>query len=73
MYMQLIHNWNQLHMRTEYEDHEGFENRRHLLRLWIAPTDGRPLDPQFYGDGKPGYRLGIYKDGVKPSAPVDAE
>mgnify|MGYP001810345315 CR=1 FL=1 len=37
---------NQLHMRTEYEDHKGFENRRHLLRLWIAPQEGRPLDPQ---------------------------
>ena len=44
--LQLLHNWNQLHMRTEYEDHPGFENRRHLLRLWLThPEDARPLDP----------------------------
>ena len=45
--MQLIYNWTQLHMRTAYEDHPGFENRRHLLRLWLTSTVSvHAIDPQ---------------------------
>lgn len=42
-----IYNWTQLHMRTEYEDHEGWENRRHLLRLWLTSTvSTHAIDPE---------------------------
>lgn len=35
------------HTRTEYEDEEGFENRRHLLRLWLTSTvNTHAIDPQ---------------------------
>lgn len=71
---QLLYNWNQLHMRTEYEDHPSFEERRHLLRLWLIARDAQPLDPSFYGEaapGKPG--LGIYRKGTVHTAPLDAE
>lgn len=72
--IQLLHNWNQLHMRTEYEDHPGFENRRHLLRLWLThPEDARPLDPTYFGHSPAGARLGIYKQGAAPNAPIDGE
>ncbi|KAL4440574.1 hypothetical protein ABPG75_003575 [Micractinium tetrahymenae] len=43
--IQLLHNWNQLHMRTAYDDHPGFANRRHLLRLHLSSEEARPLDP----------------------------
>lgn len=113
--MQLLHNWNQLHMRTAFEDHpvcvrlvgqavakpcwlllrslaapaaapplptgqltccsthpwashhaapkQGFENRRHLLRLHLTHADARPLDPDVFGPGEPGNRLGVYAGG----------
>ncbi|GAB4818759.1 hypothetical protein N2152v2_005805 [Parachlorella kessleri] len=43
--VQLIYNWTQLHMRTAYIDQEGFDNRRHLLRLWISVPGANPIDP----------------------------
>ena len=33
-------------MRTAYVDNEGFENRRHLLRLWLTSTvNTHAIDP----------------------------
>ena len=32
------------HMPPHALTPQGFENRRHLLRLWLEPEDGRPLD-----------------------------
>lgn len=65
---------NQLHMRTHYEDWPGFENRRHLLRLWLTADDAPPLDPAYYGAAAPGRPgLGIYRRGTVHSAPLDAE
>ncbi len=34
--MQFISNHSVIHARTEYEDHEEFDERRHLLRLWLS-------------------------------------
>lgn len=34
-------------MRTEYVDHEGWADRRHLLRLWLTSTvSTHAIDPQ---------------------------
>jgi Taurine catabolism dioxygenase TauD, TfdA family len=41
--IQLIHNHVILHDRTDYEDWPQPERKRHLLRLWLCPPNGRPL------------------------------
>lgn len=60
--MQFIHNHQILHSRADFEDWPEPERRRHLLRLWLAPREGRELPPvyaQRYGDITPGQRGGI--------------
>ena len=60
--MQFLHNHQILHSRTDFEDWPEPERRRHLLRLWLAPREGRPLPPAFaqrYGALTPGDRGGI--------------
>ncbi len=53
--------------------------RRHLLRLWVAPSaeDGaHPLAPAFaelYHSTEPGNRGGIYIEGYKETIPLEAE
>ncbi|KAI7843623.1 hypothetical protein COHA_002863 [Chlorella ohadii] len=67
--VQLIYNWTQLHFRTAYVDHPGFENRRHLLRLWLTSTvNTHAIDPERFP--KEAY-LGIYSE--ERTAPLDAE
>lgn len=36
-----------LHRRTAFVDEEQLEKRRHLLRLWLAMPNSRPLSPAF--------------------------
>ena len=43
--IQFIHNHQVLHARTPYEDYPEEERKRHLMRLWLAPPNGRPLAP----------------------------
>lgn len=60
--MQFLHNHQILHSRTDFEDWLEPERRRHLLRLWLAPKNGRPLPERFaarYGSLEPGNRGGI--------------
>jgi len=45
--MQFLHNHTVLHDRNAYEDWPEPDRRRHLLRLWLAPPDARPL-PMVY-------------------------
>ncbi len=45
--IQLVHNHTLLHDRTAFEDWPDLEKRRHLLRLWLAPVEARPLPPIF--------------------------
>jgi hypothetical protein len=40
--MMFINNYTVLHARTPFED--GPDQRRHLLRLWVTPPHGRPVD-----------------------------
>ena len=66
--MQFLHNHQILHSRTDYEDWPDVEERRHLLRLWLAPESGRPLPPVFeprYGKLTPGNRGGIFTESTK--------
>jgi Taurine catabolism dioxygenase TauD, TfdA family len=72
--VQFIHNHQILHDRTAFTDHTDPQRRRHLLRLWLTPPDGRPLPPVFaerYGTLEPGRRGGVKPaDGVL-RAPLD--
>jgi hypothetical protein len=74
--VQLVHNHTLLHDRTAYEDWPEPERKRHLLRLWLAPPQARPLPPVFaerYGSLTPGARGGVAVQGMKLTAPLDAE
>ncbi|MBV7484153.1 TauD/TfdA family dioxygenase [Bordetella sp. BOR01] len=45
--MQFCNNYLVLHSRTQYEDHEKPEDKRHMLRLWVQIPDIRKLAPEF--------------------------
>ena len=60
--LQFVHNHRLLHDRMAFEDWPDPAQRRHLLRLWLAPDDGQPLPPvyaQRYGNVVPGWRGGV--------------
>jgi hypothetical protein len=72
--VQLVHNHNLLHDRTAFEDWPEPDRKRHLLRLWLAPPEARPLPPVFaerYGAVIPGNRGGVIVKGTKQIAPLD--
>ena len=73
--IQLVHNHVLLHDRTAFTDWPEPDRRRHLLRLWLAPTDARPLPPvyaQRYGSVTPGARGGVPPTNGRLVAPLDA-
>ncbi|HET7114642.1 MAG TPA: TauD/TfdA family dioxygenase, partial [Pyrinomonadaceae bacterium] len=68
--IQLVHNHTILHDRTAFEDFPEPERRRHLLRLWLAPTGARALPEIFaerYGSITPGDRGGVNVTEAKPT------
>ena len=74
--MQFVNNHCVMHSRTAFQDHLDPERKRHLLRLWLAASDGPPLpEPyrEFQGlnsNGRPnGYKL----SGIELNAPLGAE
>lgn len=44
--MQLLNNHLTLHARSEFEDYEEPDRKRHLLRMWLSVPNSRELDPQ---------------------------
>lgn len=73
--VQLVHNHTLLHDRTAFEDWAEPAKRRHLLRLWLAPKQARPLPPVFaqrYGSVTPGDRGGIIVPGTQLTVPFEA-
>ncbi|WP_088014323.1 TauD/TfdA family dioxygenase [Gottfriedia acidiceleris] len=57
--MQFVNNYTVLHSRTQYEDYEELDQKRHLLRLWLTMPNGREISPDFAmffdeNTGKPG-------------------
>lgn len=65
-----------LHSRTAFEDHPEPENRRHLLRLWLACEAGPPLADayfEFMGRTRSGRPDGYLMPGVKLTAPLYPE
>jgi alpha-ketoglutarate-dependent taurine dioxygenase len=73
--IQLVHNHVLLHDRTAFTDWPEPDRRSHLLRLWLAPADARPLPPVFaqrYGSVTPGARGGVPPKNGRLVAPLDA-
>ena len=59
--LQLLNNHVIYHGRTAYEDDEGPDHDRLLLRLWLAPSNSRPLPAAFaalWGATAPGVPRG---------------
>lgn len=74
--MQFLHNHQILHSRNDFENWPEPERHRHLLRLWLAPKEARPLPEVFaprYGSVTPGERGGIVVRGTKLSVALEAE
>jgi hypothetical protein len=72
--IQLVHNHTILHDRTAFEDFVEPERKRHLLRLWVAPLNARPLPEVFaerFGSVVPGDRGGITLKGSRATILVD--
>ena len=72
--IQLLHNHQILHDRTAFVDWLEPERKRHLLRLWLCPPDGRPLPEcyaQRWGSIKIGDRGGIRVEGANLNAPLE--
>jgi hypothetical protein len=72
--MQFVHNHVLLHDRTAFVDWPEPERRRHLLRLWLAPNEARPLPEVFaqrYGTSVPGRRGGVTSADGRLRAPLD--
>ena len=73
--MQFLCNHVILHDRTAFEDWPEPERRRHLLRLWLCPAEGRQLPDAFavrYGSTRPGDRGGIVVKDAVPVVPLEA-
>lgn len=72
--IQLVHNHTILHDRTAFEDYPEPERKRHLLRLWLAPPNARPLPNVFaerFGSVTPGDRGGVNVPGARPTIPFE--
>ena len=60
-----LNNWVTLHRRAEFVDHDDPALRRHLLRVWLAVPNSRPLDPAFAANyGATG--AGEIRGGMRP-------
>ncbi|HKR59251.1 MAG TPA: TauD/TfdA family dioxygenase [Pyrinomonadaceae bacterium] len=73
--IQLVHNHTVLHDRTEFVDWPEPERKRHLLRLWVAPPNARPLPKVYaerFGSVTPGDRGGIVVGDASATVPIDA-
>jgi len=72
--IQLVHNHTILHDRTAFEDYPEPDRKRHLLRLWLAPSTARPLPDVFaerFGSTVPGDRGGVVVPGATPTIPFE--
>uniref|UniRef100_A0A1D1ZST8 TauD/TfdA-like domain-containing protein n=1 Tax=Auxenochlorella protothecoides TaxID=3075 RepID=A0A1D1ZST8_AUXPR len=72
--VQLLSNHTVFHARSAFTDSP--ERKRHLLRLWLAPEDDRPL-PEAYreilgGSVEVGRRGGIVVEGTRLHVPLEA-
>jgi hypothetical protein len=74
--IQLVNNHVLFHDRTAFEDWLEPARRRHLLRLWLAPSNAQPLPPIFserFGTVTPGQRGGVTAPREIWNVPLEAE
>ena len=72
--IQFLHNHQILHARADFEDWPEIKRRRHLLRLWLSPENGRPLPTSMlerYLTLEIGKRGGIVGPNTKLSIPLE--
>jgi hypothetical protein len=65
--LQLLNSFVTLHSRSDFEDYEEPERKRHLLRLWLAIPASQPLPPEweeYWGNTA----AGSVRGGVRGSA-----
>lgn len=65
--MQLLNNYVTVHSRTNFEDYEEFDRKRHLLRLWLAVPGAQPL-PDDWAIYFTDVRAGAVRGGLRGSA-----
>jgi hypothetical protein len=64
--LQLLNNYVVIHSRTNFEDHDEPERKRHLLRLWLSIPQGQRLPSlwkEYFGD----VAAGSVRGGVRGS------
>ena len=75
--LQFVCNHSTWHSRTAFEDFEAPDQRRHLLRLWLACADGPALPDwmtsSYEGATEDGRPNGIEVPGVPLNAPLEAQ
>ena len=72
--IQILHNHQILHARNDFDDWPDVDRKRHLLRLWLSPDDGRPLPDSFlerYLGTEIGNRGCISVPGMKLNVPLE--
>jgi len=65
--LQLLNSYVTLHSRTSFEDHEEPDQKRHLLRLWLAVPTSQPL-PDNWAEYYIDVRAGAIRGGMRGSA-----
>lgn len=61
-----LNNWVTFHRRDDFEDAEESHLKRHLLRVWLAVPNSRPLNPLF-ADNYGNTAAGAVRGGMLPS------
>jgi hypothetical protein len=72
--IQLLHHPHILHDRTEFEDWDDADKRRHLLRLWLCTPCGRSLPAVYaerWGGIEVGNRGGVLINAAVRHAPLE--
>jgi hypothetical protein len=64
--LQLVNNYVIVHSRTRFEDHPDADEKRHLLRLWLAVPGSQPL-PDSWLDAFKDTRAGSVRGGTRGS------
>jgi len=68
--LQLLNNYVVIHSRTNFEDHDEPERKRHLLRLWLSIPLGQRL-PSLWKEYFGGVEAGSVRGGVRGSQITD--
>jgi hypothetical protein len=61
-----LNNWVTFHRRDDFEDADEAHLKRHLLRVWLAVPNSRPLNPLF-ADNYGSTAAGAVRGGMLPS------